>query len=601
MQSHNFYCQICYRPFNQEERIPKICPCGHTLCLYCLDQHFGIQSKCPFCRFDMRAFRQNADLVTTNRALMELIEDKCPFHSELRTLICLTCKHEVCSACVFLDKSHPHHKIIHKNQIFLQKEETKGMLWSILDERRRFRKAITLLLQNTKEIAIKKLIKLKYIADKKIEEAIVQETQLFFALKEDKVEKVLENVEESIQFLQEQISILYNSSIDEQVLEILGNEQAESGAKEQYQLLLNDMMNFNQFLDRTIEFTLLLDSIQNSQAAVALSDEKAFLNIMKLLNFDFKCDALVVSQKNMNTDIDKDDLSVAVLRQRTANKSENMYIPFKSAQSPKEIAGITLRILDLFRTKSHALMDLLTPKIDTKTPLSLWSLKFWLQGVMVFEMNLCGCQISYDEIESLFRKVMPQLTTLQEINLDFKEANMEDEALQTFENNTLRNLKKLQVCKFNLDGTRVTNRGITWVLKNIMETKQDFSVLFGSEKVLSKDLDRIIYEHFKDLPTSFEVYLLNEHPQDTLSTGQPTEGTTTVMSLLNEDNELAIGVEFMCERHVSEYVEPSEESRYKFVILKLSSQQDRTISNSGVSTAHSEVQFESTRLDNENP
>ena len=613
MLSQNLDCQICCFPFNQDERVPKICPCGHTLCLHCLTQHFSHQSKCPFCRFNMNTFNHNPNLVTTNRALMELLDDKCSLHSELRTLLCLTCKHETCSACVYLDQSHSHHKIIHKNQIFHEKKETKERLWLALDRQRKFSNAMTLLLRHTKKIAMNKLEKLKDNVDKKLEESIIQETHQFFAVEEEKIEETIKKDEDSIQLIQEQLATLDNPRIDEEVLEALGKEPAELGAEKQHELLLNDIIKFNEFLDQTIELTLLLGSIQTSQAAAdssfIISDERVFFNIRKLLNFDFQCDTLVVSQKTANTEVNEDALSTVLPRSRAVDDSDQIFIPFKSTESPREIAGITIRILDLLRRESHAVKDFLSQKIDITTPLSLWSLKFWLQGVIVFEINLCGCQIRDEELGSLFRNVMPKLTTLQEITLDFKEANLEDGVLQTFEKNTLSNLKNLQVFKFNADGTRVTNRGITYVLKRIIETGQSFSVVFGSEKIFSKDLASFIQSTLTDdkgfagLTTSFDVYILKEDQPECLSIDQLSrqiEGNSTGLSLLNDENELAMGIEFMCERQVSEYVRPSEESRYKLIILKLSSQQDKSVNNSGVSTGNFEVQPESTRLEKEN-
>ncbi|KAK3922991.1 Roquin-2 [Frankliniella fusca] len=62
-------CNICFEDFNQESRIPKVLPCGHTICLQCLLQ--SDRRECPTCR---RAFNSPPSLLPTNFVLLRLME-----------------------------------------------------------------------------------------------------------------------------------------------------------------------------------------------------------------------------------------------------------------------------------------------------------------------------------------------------------------------------------------------------------------------------------------------------------------------------------------------------------------------------------------------
>ena len=74
-------CELCLNPWNSDFRIPKILPCGHTLCLKCL---YGIMDKrkkedifkCPSCKREIDSIKNKKDIINLpkNNQLLSLIE-----------------------------------------------------------------------------------------------------------------------------------------------------------------------------------------------------------------------------------------------------------------------------------------------------------------------------------------------------------------------------------------------------------------------------------------------------------------------------------------------------------------------------------------------
>ncbi|XP_026294363.1 uncharacterized protein LOC113218289 [Frankliniella occidentalis] len=62
-------CDICLEELNQVERVPKIVPCGHTVCLQCLEQ--SDRKECPTCR---KAFDVPPDALLNNFYLLRQME-----------------------------------------------------------------------------------------------------------------------------------------------------------------------------------------------------------------------------------------------------------------------------------------------------------------------------------------------------------------------------------------------------------------------------------------------------------------------------------------------------------------------------------------------
>ncbi|XP_026288919.2 uncharacterized protein LOC113213907 [Frankliniella occidentalis] len=62
-------CDICLEDYNEVEHVPKMVPCGHTVCLRCLEQ--SDRKECPTCRWE---FEVAPDALRNNFALLRLIE-----------------------------------------------------------------------------------------------------------------------------------------------------------------------------------------------------------------------------------------------------------------------------------------------------------------------------------------------------------------------------------------------------------------------------------------------------------------------------------------------------------------------------------------------
>ncbi|XP_052126152.1 uncharacterized protein LOC113215182 isoform X2 [Frankliniella occidentalis] len=62
-------CDICLEDYNQVERVPKMVPCGHTVCLRCLEQ--SSRKECPTCR---RVFDVPPHALPNNFHLLGLME-----------------------------------------------------------------------------------------------------------------------------------------------------------------------------------------------------------------------------------------------------------------------------------------------------------------------------------------------------------------------------------------------------------------------------------------------------------------------------------------------------------------------------------------------
>ncbi len=62
-------CTVCLEEFEEEgDRVPKLLPCSHTLCLGCLEQlERGSRVVCPECRAQHRAPPQGPQGFPTNR------------------------------------------------------------------------------------------------------------------------------------------------------------------------------------------------------------------------------------------------------------------------------------------------------------------------------------------------------------------------------------------------------------------------------------------------------------------------------------------------------------------------------------------------------
>ena len=72
-------CAICLLQFDHDRRIPKMFPCQHSICLFCIDdlvnQHFEHNYfPCPMCRERVDVPKEGAAGFKNNLALVSMLE-----------------------------------------------------------------------------------------------------------------------------------------------------------------------------------------------------------------------------------------------------------------------------------------------------------------------------------------------------------------------------------------------------------------------------------------------------------------------------------------------------------------------------------------------
>jgi hypothetical protein len=70
-------CTVCYLKFASQPitRVPKMLPCGHTLCRQCVES-LAIRGKlsCPLCRVEVRLGTDGTATLPTNHSLLDVLE-----------------------------------------------------------------------------------------------------------------------------------------------------------------------------------------------------------------------------------------------------------------------------------------------------------------------------------------------------------------------------------------------------------------------------------------------------------------------------------------------------------------------------------------------
>jgi len=163
MESEHFDCPICLLKFNRGENIPKIVPCGHTICSLCMGTIFAAKKE-RFCPLDRKSLDAEITVETlpTNIILLQLLEEKpisefelCPSHKEPAKMVCMTDKCVVCKYCTKYSDAHKDHKLVHYNDVKQKVSSKKQSLTQQLkglDEKSRDAK--DLLIENRKQLKL---------------------------------------------------------------------------------------------------------------------------------------------------------------------------------------------------------------------------------------------------------------------------------------------------------------------------------------------------------------------------------------------------------------------------------------------------------------
>ena len=141
-------CVICFLPYDQKSRLPKVFPCQHTICQMCAEelcqQADSSAFPCPTCRQPVPIPTQGASGLQTNldvRNIVEIIQKTaacstanpdCQEHrSKTITNVCMKCEIGLCAQC-FASPSvmtnHSKHEILEVEDAFEKLKKTSDAL-----------------------------------------------------------------------------------------------------------------------------------------------------------------------------------------------------------------------------------------------------------------------------------------------------------------------------------------------------------------------------------------------------------------------------------------------------------------------------------------
>lgn len=102
-------CPICFIEFSSDNRVPKLIPCGHTICALCvellIDPKRKTQLTCPTC--NKKHLKLVVKKLPTNYMLLDsaFLKWNCPEHKiPIDRPIYDSCKHFVCAQCILNNK-----------------------------------------------------------------------------------------------------------------------------------------------------------------------------------------------------------------------------------------------------------------------------------------------------------------------------------------------------------------------------------------------------------------------------------------------------------------------------------------------------------------
>lgn len=127
-------CPICYNIYNSKNRIPKIIPCGHSLCSECLSKL--TTNRCPECRKQFPSNTKTSEFITN----FSLIPEKDKEEISLETVpitcnpICTVLKNSINSSellCKLLFMDQEINSLVLLNQLITISEQFGDDLWKI--------------------------------------------------------------------------------------------------------------------------------------------------------------------------------------------------------------------------------------------------------------------------------------------------------------------------------------------------------------------------------------------------------------------------------------------------------------------------------------
>lgn len=117
--SNYFRCPVCYSDMVSRNNEPKVLPCGHTLCISCLDRIIRDNPECPMCKKDLGMNIDKKSYPKNFHLLSMLNEGRsgCQKHNSPLDLVCVQCRVLVCPKC-FIKSDHLKHEVETADDMF---------------------------------------------------------------------------------------------------------------------------------------------------------------------------------------------------------------------------------------------------------------------------------------------------------------------------------------------------------------------------------------------------------------------------------------------------------------------------------------------------
>jgi len=230
MRSDLCLCLICYSEYNDSQRLPKIFPCGHTICSSCLQGIVISQNrrKCPVCS---QTIPSNM-AISTNYVLLNLVEEMksnrrlmCRYHPDHKAdHVCLQDKCRVCLYCKVYGEHKDHDCVAMKDfqeGVEIKKKEIETVLDSLrkssidISESLKFYGQDKSKLIKTLEMNFNKMI--SFISQMKIDTIRKVQKNFDKAVKNLDHHKVYEEVQQKITMLENKVSMKVDESSDESI------------------------------------------------------------------------------------------------------------------------------------------------------------------------------------------------------------------------------------------------------------------------------------------------------------------------------------------------------------------------------------------------
>jgi len=240
MESEHFDCPVCLVQFNRAENIPKIVPCGHTICSSCLSSIFAAKKerKCPLDRKSLDA-EITVETLPTNIILLQLLEAKpasefeqCPVHKEPAKMVCMTDKCLVCKYCgPKYSETHKDHKLVHYNDVKQRVASKKQSLLQQLkgsDDKPKDIKNKMIDGQSQLKTEIEqKYTNIQILLAHKMKR-ILKQVDTFFTTEQSQLEEKMRGSALRKEEIRNNLALLNkNKTISNEVLEILAKEESQ--------------------------------------------------------------------------------------------------------------------------------------------------------------------------------------------------------------------------------------------------------------------------------------------------------------------------------------------------------------------------------------